>query len=139
MFAMEYATPDDITAWRRFDTQIAQNELLRKMKDHRCYLLKADQIPVGVLRYNLFWDEIPFLTLIYFAEAARGQGCGRQAMAQWEKEMCVLGYRCVMTSTQADEGAQHFYRKLGYKDTGCLLLDTPPYVQAAELLMMKAL
>ncbi len=36
------------------------------------------------------------------------------------------GFNMVMTSTQADEGAQHFYRKLGYQDAGCLLLDTQP-------------
>jgi hypothetical protein len=36
--------------------------------------------------------------------------------------MKQMGFKMTMTSTQADEGAQHFYRKLGYKDAGCLLL-----------------
>ena len=30
------------------------------------------------------------------------------------------GYGMVLTSTQVDEDAQHFYRKLGYKDCGGL-------------------
>lgn len=32
------------------------------------------------------------------------------------------GYPLVMTSTQSNETAQHFYRKLGYADAGSLLL-----------------
>jgi len=39
--------------------------------------------------------------------------------------MKLLGYVAVMTSTNSDEQAQHFYRKLGYKDCGCLILDIP--------------
>lgn len=28
---------------------------------------------------------------------------------------------------QVDETAQHFYRKLGYKDSGSLIIDIPTY------------
>ena len=44
----------------------------------------------------------------------------------------------IMTSTQVDEQAQHFYRKLGYRDRGSLFLDHTPLEQAQELLMVKA-
>jgi len=36
------------------------------------------------------------------------------------------GYDLVMTSTLSNEYAQHFYRKLGYKDSGSLLLENEP-------------
>jgi ribosomal protein S18 acetylase RimI-like enzyme len=36
------------------------------------------------------------------------------------------GYEIVMTSTLSNEQAQHFYRKLGYKDSGSLLLENEP-------------
>jgi len=139
MFTIRFANIDDIAVWRRFDAHIAESELRLKIGNHRCYLLQADSKPVGILRYNLFWDSIPFVTLLYLAETERGKGYGRTAMARWEADMRGLGYPCVMTSTQADEGAQHFYRKLRYKDTGCLLLDVPPYAQPAELFLIKAL
>ena len=57
--------------------------------------------------------------------------------APWEDEMRGLGYKMVMTSTQADEQAQHFYRKLGYVDRGCLVLDGTPFEQAQEIFMIK--
>ena len=139
MFTMEYAVPADAALWPAFDTHIAQEELYRKIADKRCYLLRENGVTVGVLRYNLFWDSIPFLTMIFLAEAVRGKGYGTIAMAQWEGEMRALGYACVITSTQADENAQHFYRRRGYRDAGCLLLDVEPLRQPAELFFVKAL
>ncbi|MBN1777247.1 MAG: GNAT family N-acetyltransferase [Clostridiales bacterium] len=139
MFTMEYATPADAAVWLRFDKHIAKDELLKKIPNKRCYLLKDDDTVVGVMRYNLFWDSIPFLTLIYLDECARGKGYGRLALQKWEEEMRVLGHRLVMTSTQADEDAQHFYRKLGYQDAGCLLLDAPTHRQPTELFLVKEL
>lgn len=58
-------------------------------------------------------------------------------MIHWENEMRSLGFKMVMTSTQADEQAQHFYRKLGYVDRGCLILDNTPFKQPQEILMIK--
>jgi hypothetical protein len=49
------------------------------------------------------------------------------------------GHKVIMTSTQVDEDAQHFYRKLGYVDKGCLFLDNTPYEQPQELFMIKVL
>ena len=139
MFTLEYATEDDFAFWRTLDTHIADGELRRKLRDKRCYLLKADGATIGVLRYNLFWDSIPFLTLLFLREDARGKGFGTGAMRLWEMEMRYLQYSAVMTSTQADESAQHFYRKLGYRDAGCLILDQPPLRQPAELFFVKML
>lgn len=139
MLSIAYATAEDAAVWRGFDTHITPEELLWKIRDKRAYLLKEDGVPVGVMRYNLFWDHLPFLTMIYLAQAARGKGYGTQALAQWESEMRALGYPCVMTSTQADETAQHFYRKRGYRDAGCLLLDVEPLRQPAEIFFVKML
>ena len=47
------------------------------------------------------------------------------------------GYGMVMSSTQVDEDAQHFYRKPGYKDCGGFTVDTPGYEQPMELFMSK--
>lgn len=139
MFTLEYAAQDDFAFWRTLDSRIAEGELRSKIRDKRCYLLKIDGAPVGVLRYNLFWDSIPFVTLLYIREGERGKGLGTDAMRLWEMEMRFLRYPAVMTSAQADEGAQHFYRKLGYRDAGCLLLDQPPLQQPAELFFLKML
>ena len=90
-------------------------------------------------RYNLFWDNIPFLTLINLDENYQGKGFGRKAMLSWEKEMRKHGYKMVMTSTQVDEQVQHFYRKLGYAEEGSLSFDNTPLEQPMEMFLLKKL
>lgn len=139
MFEVCYATNDDVTKWFDYDKHISESELRLKIINKRCYTLKNNDIMVGVMRYNLFWDSIPFLTMLHLDASARGKGYGSQAMLHWEDEMRSLGFPCVMTSTQSDESAQLFYRKLGYKDAGCLLLDIPSVAQPTEIFFIKEL
>ena len=49
------------------------------------------------------------------------------------------GYGMIMTSTQVDEEAQHFYRKLGYKDCGGFVVDIPGFEQPMEMFMIKGI
>ena len=95
------------------------------------------EIPVGVLRYNLFWDNTPFCTLLYVAREFQRRGYGRKLMEHWEQDMRAQGYGMLLTSTQVDEEAQHFYRRLGYRDCGGLLVDVPGYEQPMELFLVK--
>jgi hypothetical protein len=54
-----------------------------------------------------------------------------------EKVRCGQGYGMLMTSSQVDEEAQHFYRELGYKDCGGFVVDVPGYEQPMEMIMVK--
>ena len=76
----------------------------------------------GWLRWNLFWDNTPFMNMLFVLENCRQKGIGRALVENWEKECLSAGYSLVLTSTQSDEGAQHFYRHVGYKECGSLIL-----------------
>ena len=137
MFEIRYAIHTDKAFWFAQDNHIREDEFLLKVRDKRAYIICVDYNHVGVMRYNLFWDNMPFLTLIHFDEIYQGKGFGRQAMLYWEKEMREHGYKMVMTSTQVDEQAQHFYRKLGYVEKGSLSFDNTPLEQPMEMFLMK--
>ena len=77
--------------------------------------------------------------MLFIDDAYRGQGYGKLMMEHWEQNMKTLGYGMLMTSTQVDEDAQHFYRKLGYKDCGGFIVDIPGYEQPMEMIMIKAI
>lgn len=64
--------------------------------------------------------------MLYINENYRNKGIGKKLVEFWETEMKSKSYELVMTSTLSNEQAQHFYRKLGYKDAGSLLLDDEP-------------
>ncbi len=99
----------------------------------------VDGIPVGILRYNLFWDNTPFCTLLFIDWNEQKKGYGALLLNHWEKHMKNKGYGMVLTSTQVDEGAQHFYRKQGYKDCGGIIMNIPGYEQPMEMFLCKAL
>ena len=82
--------------------------------------------PVGWLRFGFFWDTIPFMNLLFLLANFRKKGIGSKFVEFWESEMQKQQYKMVMTSTQSDETAQHFYRKIGYKENGSLILENEP-------------
>jgi ribosomal protein S18 acetylase RimI-like enzyme len=129
----------DKNFWFTFDKELYESEFDLKVRDKRAYIICDDEKQIGIMRYNLCWDCHPFLTLIIIDESYRGKGFGKQAMLHWENEMRRLGYKMVMTSTQVNEDAQHFYRKLGYKEKGSIVFDGTAYEQSMEMFLTKNL
>ena len=124
---IRYAEAGDLEMIAEYDTHISKPEMENAIARKRIILLFIDGKYEGWLRFNLFWDNIPFMNLLFIiSEDQRGKGYGRKLVAFWEHEMAEQGYKFVMTSTQSDEEAQFFYRKLGYTDRGSLILPDEP-------------
>ena len=130
------ATEKDLTAITAYDRHIPRERLLGCIQRGLVTVLRSEDRILGVLRWNLFWQSIPFLDLIYIDEAYRGQGWGSKMMADWEDSMKAMGYSYVMLSTQEDETAKYFYEKLGYHRIGAFL---PPEQNADEIMYLKEL
>lgn len=139
MAEIRYAEAPDESFWFSLDKHLAAGEWSEKLCRRECYILTENGTPAGLLRYNLFWDSIPFCNLLYIDEPQRGKGFGRLLMERWEKDMKRLGYGIAMTSTQSDESAQHFYRRLGYTDCGGFIIPVTGYEQPLEIIFAKSL
>ena len=139
MTEIRYVKSEDKEFWYGLDKHLPEREFINKVSNKRGYILLDDNKPIGLLRYNLFWDSIPFCTMLFIEHSAQKTGCGRELVSHWENDMKAKGHGMVMVSTQVDEDAQHFYRKLGYKDAGGLLIDIPGYSQPMELFMVKGI
>jgi ribosomal protein S18 acetylase RimI-like enzyme len=124
---IEYASELDFDFILNNDRHISKQLIKNKLKEKEIILVKdEDNKIIGWLRYNYFWDNTPFMNMLYLNEKYRSNGIGKELVGVWENEMRSLGYEMVMTSTLSNEQAQHFYRKLGYKDAGSLLLEDEP-------------
>jgi len=123
---IRFAESDDLDTISDYDKHIAEKELLSAINQKRILIAEENGEFTGWLRFNLFWDNTPFMNMLFVIEPHRGKGIGRQLVARWESEMKSLSFKLLMTSTQANENAQHFYRKLNYKDAGSLLLPDEP-------------
>ena len=134
---IRYVKAEDKDFWFRLDRHLPETEFDRKVRDRMGYILSEDDSPAALLRYHLFWDNTPFCTMLFVDWEHQGKGYGRELMSYWERDMKKSGYGMVMVSTQVDEQAQHFYRKLGYQDAGGLVITIPGYEQPMELFLIK--
>lgn len=129
------AEEEDFEILHQNDKHISAEILKKKISDKNILIAEIDDRFVGWLRYNLFWDEIPFMNMLFVLEKFRGIGIGEKLVREWEFFMSEQGYKFLLTSTQANEYAQHFYRKLGYKDLGGFI----PFGEEYEIILGKQL
>ena len=132
---IRYAEESDYAALLEHDRHISGQELRNSIRDRRVLVMYQEDMFVGWLRFGLFWDNLPFMNLLYILEPYRGRGNGKRLTDYWEQEMAERGYPYVLTSTQSDEQAQFCYRKTGYRECGALVLPGEPL----EMILMKDL
>ncbi len=132
-YKIRYVNDADKDFWFSLDKHLSVAQFEKKVRDRQGYILSVDDTPIAILRYNLFWDNTPFCTMLYVSQSYQNQGYGTALMNYWENEMQSLGYDLLLVSTRADETSQHFYRKIDYIDCGALDIAN----EATELILYK--
>lgn len=125
----------DFAFLSELDTHISPAMLHRKIAAHEILIALLNDEPVGYLRWGWFWDNVPFMNLLFVLPAWRNKGIGTQLITHWETQMQASGAAFVLTSTLANETSQHLYRKCGYQDSGGFVLPGEPL----ELILIKPL
>lgn len=117
------------------DGHISKTELLNVIERRRVIVTAEGERILGWLRYGLFWDNLPFMNMLYIIDGERGKGLGTALCDFWEREIKELGYSLALISTQSDERGQFFFRERGYMDCGSLILPN----EVTEIIMYKRL
>ncbi len=132
---IELASASERPALQRHDRHVSADTLRDKIARGEVLVARDGRAVIGWVRFGWFWDTIPFVYQIGVVASRRGQGIGTAMMTHWEQRMREAGCTAALVSTQADEQAQHFYRKLGYRDVGGFVLPG----EAMELILHKSL
>jgi ribosomal protein S18 acetylase RimI-like enzyme len=133
--SVRYASQDDLELLVQHDRHVDRAILRDKIERQEVLIVQDGSDFAGWLRYGLFWDNTPFLNLLFLLPKYRGQGIGRLLVQFWQEQMKAKGYDTVLTSTQQNETAQHFYVALGYQAIGGFNLGGEPF----EILFAKSL
>lgn len=112
------ASKTDLEILNNLDKHIDKEELINSISLKRIYVCKVKKTIIGWLRYNLFWDNTPFMNMLYILDSYRNKGYGKLLVETFEKDMKNFGYNKVMTSTLEEEEAKDFYYHLGYFKVG---------------------
>jgi ribosomal protein S18 acetylase RimI-like enzyme len=129
------ASESDLPVLAAYDEHVTRETLTDVVAAGRVLVAEVDGDVVGLLRWGLFWDHVPFMNLLWVLPARRSQGVGTILVRAWERAQRAAGHDLVLTSTMSNERSQHLYRRLGYVDSGALLLPGEP----AELILRKRL
>ena len=129
----------DRTFWMSIDTHVNEEGFQGRVYTKAGYVLWENETRIGLMWHCVLWDNLPFLNLLFILPEYRGKGYGAGAMAQWEQAMKKRGFKTLLISTQVDESAQFFYRKIGYVDCGGLVFQGTPNSQPMEMFMRKVL
>ncbi len=125
----------DLDLIKQYDKHIAEAELTNVLMLGRIFIAEENNDFIGWLRYNYFWDNTPFMNMLYILNKYRKKGYGKALTEYWEEKMRCSGFNSVLTSTPSNESSQSFYDKLGYKAIGGFLMSNEPY----ELILSKEL
>ena len=129
------AGENDIEWLFRYDPHIPKRLMREKVARGEVVVARRAGTAVGLLRYSLFCDWVPFIIFLFVPQRERGRGVGSRLVAFFERRMRRQRRRIAMVSSGARRQAQHFWRTLGYRDAGCLAIPGEPF----ELLFTKEL
>jgi ribosomal protein S18 acetylase RimI-like enzyme len=82
---IRYADVKDYLWLKEHDSHISDEVLKSKINSKEIFIVQEDNKIIGWLRFNLFWDHIPFMNMIYFLGEYRNKGFGKKLTNYWEK------------------------------------------------------
>ena len=120
------ASAEDQEQILKYDRHIPLDRVMACIHDGLVTVLCDAHEIVGVLRYNLFWQTIPFLDLLYLDEAYRGKGYGKQMLGLALRfAFDILKVQKVTLGVlENNPGAYHCYQAAGFRDVH---MDEPEY------------
>lgn len=120
------AQETDLAFLRDFSSECRDEQLRAQIRDGRLRIINSSEGPVGFIKFYVLWEVLPFIEVVIIRKDCRRRGIGRAAIRSWEEEMAARSFQRAIISTQADETAQHFWRRVGYQDCGSLALPGRP-------------
>lgn len=63
---IRYDHEDDLEILKKHDKHISETELKKSINDNRILIMLDGSRFIGWLRFNLFWDSIPFMNMLFF-------------------------------------------------------------------------
>ncbi|MEM9674865.1 MAG: GNAT family N-acetyltransferase [Bacteroidota bacterium] len=134
---VRYAIDADL-GWLLENDNISKNFAERYIHHNEYIIALKTEIPVGFLRYSLFWSKVPYMDMIKVSQEYQKLGVGSAMLAFWETQMRSQNYKVLMTSSEKYEREpQVWHIRNGFEESGELTLGN--YQKTAEVFFVKNL
>lgn len=119
MIQIRYADNDDYKLVQSISANMSKRRWQQFINNKQAAVAFLNEKFAGFALYDFFYDNTPFLTEIFVEEECRRQTVGSFLLLFCEDAARNLGYKnMILTVNEANEAAQKFYKKLGYRQLG---------------------
>ncbi len=83
---IRFAVKSDIEILSTYDKHIRITELESSVSLRRVIVAEDNGTFFGWLRWNMFWDNTPFMNMLFILDRYRSCGYGRKMVAYWKNK-----------------------------------------------------
>jgi N-acetylglutamate synthase-like GNAT family acetyltransferase len=119
--SVRLAQLSDIPELQRLDRWPKEHIWQHKIAGGEVIVLKLASEVIGLIRYELLWTTVPFMSLIVIEEAHRGKGYSKLMLEFLKNHLSEQSYIALLSSSQTDEpGPQNWHHHMGFKSNGII-------------------
>ncbi len=116
---VRFAKFGDLEHCVRIDGDVDPEVLRWKVKRGEIIIAEVEGHPVGYLRLDYLWSQLPYIGLIWVVPEYRRRGIGRAMLHFLEAFLRRKGYRWLYSSSQANEPEpQAWHRHMEFQECG---------------------
>lgn len=119
--AVRLARETDLPTLQRLDRWPKEQVWLHKIARGEVVVLERGAHIIGLIRYELLWTTVPFISLIEIKAEHRRKGYSRLMLAFLKEHLKAQGYVALLSSSQTDEPEpQRWHLPMGFGSNGVI-------------------
>ncbi|MFW9975471.1 MAG: GNAT family N-acetyltransferase [Candidatus Thorarchaeota archaeon] len=103
------------------DVQVTEQVIRHKIINDEIIIAELDSQPIGYLRIEYLWSNIPYIGVIFVIDDYRNEGIGGKILTFLEDYLRSRGHDVLYSSSQVNEPeAQAWHRSVGFIESGII-------------------
>ncbi len=118
---VRFAGPEDLEWCVVEDSHVTELVIRNKIVNDEIVIAELDGQPIGYLRLEYLWSNIPYIGVIFIIELYRNDGIGRKILSFLEEFLRSRGHDQLFSSSQANEPEpQAWHRSVEFVECGII-------------------
>jgi len=103
------------------DSYVTEQVIRHKIVNDEIIIAELDGQPIGYLRLEYLWSNIPYIGVVFVEDDYRKEGIGRKILAYLEDYLRSRGHDVLYSSSTANEAEpQAWHRSVGFEESGII-------------------
>ncbi len=118
---VRFAGPEDLEWCVVEDSHVTEQVIRNKIVNDEIVIAELDGQPIGYLRLEYLWSNVPYIGVIFVIKLYQNEGIGRKILSFLEDYLRSRGHNQLFSSSQANEPEpQAWHRSIGFVESGII-------------------